>query len=148
MVFTLTAQTIDKQIVATAGTTMSTASYKLTFSIGEPLIGTINNTLTVDQGFLAAASSNSTLSIEDQILSNAIKVYPNPVTDKLHIDLKNISGTVRVNIYNMTGKLLVNKNLNTQQNNLHLGNLSNGIYLVNLHFSDYKVIKSFKIIKK
>lgn len=121
-IYGLTAQTIDKQVIASAGSTFDTGSTKLTMTIGEPIIGNVNNTVTMDQGFLAAATSNSTLSVEDELLDKAIKVYPNPVTENLNIDLSNLTGSITANIYNISGKLVKKEKLNQQQDILNLGN--------------------------
>jgi len=143
-----TAQTIDKQVIASGGETVSNANHMLTFTIGEPIIGTIQNNTVINQGFLAAASSSTTLAVDEQLLSTTIKVYPNPVTEKLSIDLNGVSGDAKVMIYSNTGQLLKTDKLNAQNNTINVDHLQNGLYLVNLHFSDYKTIKTFKIIKK
>jgi hypothetical protein len=144
----VSAQTIDRQVFTTAGNSVSNANHKITFTIGEPLIGTIQSSIIINQGFLAAASSSTTLAVDEQLLSTAIKVYPNPVTEKLSIDLNGVSGDAKVMIYSSTGQLLKTEKLNAQNNTINISHLQNGLYLVNLHFLDYKTVKTFKIIKK
>ena len=146
---TVSAQTIDRQVITTAGNTISNDSHILTFTIGEPIVGKIQNNATIiNQGFLAAANSDSTLSVDDQLLDTTIKVYPNPVTENLSIDLKDTGGEAKVTIYTMTGQLVKSKKLKAQNNSLNISQLKNGLYLVNLIFTDHKTIKTFKIIKK
>jgi len=144
----VTAQSIDKQVIASGGETINNANHSLTFTIGEPVIGKIQNSAIINQGFLAGAASGSTLAVDEQLLSTAIKVYPNPVADNLSIDLNGVSGNAKVTIYSSTGQLLKTEKLNTQNNTININHLQNGLYLVNLHFSDYKTVKTFKIIKK
>jgi len=144
----VTAQSIDKQVISSGGETVSNANHSLTFTIGEPVIGKVENDIIINQGFLASVASGSTLTVDEQLLSTAIKVYPNPVTEKLSIDLNDVSGETKVVIYNGTGQLIKTEKLSTQNNNINLSHLQNGLYLVNLHFSDYDTIKTFKIIKK
>ena len=144
----ISAQTIDRQVFATAGNSVSNINHKIAFTVGEPIIGTIQNNTVINQGFLAAASSSTTLAVDEQLLSTTIKVYPNPVTEKLSIDLNGVSGDAKVMIYSNTGQLLKTDKLNAQNNTINVDHLQNGLYLVNLHFSDYKTIKTFKIIKK
>ncbi len=145
---TLFAQTIDRQVIASGGETVSNANHTLTFTIGEPIIGTIQNNTVISQGFLAAASSSTTLAVDEQLLSTAIKVYPNPVSENLKIDFKDVSGEAKLMLYSMAGQLLKTEKLNAQNNTINISHLQNGLYLINLHFSDYKTIKTFKIIKK
>ncbi len=144
----VSAQTIDRQVFTTAGNTISNTNHKITFTIGEPIIGKVQNSTVINQGFLAAASSSTTLAIDEQLLSTAIKVYPNPVSENLKIDFKDVSGEAKLMLYSMTSQLLKTEKLNAQNNTINISHLQNGLYLINLHFSDYKTIKTFKIIKK
>jgi len=148
VVFSLTAQSIHQQVFASGGVTLNNASYQLTFTVGEPVIGTIQNNTIVNQGFLAASSSGSTLSIDDEILNESVKIYPNPVRENLSIDFTNIAGQIKVMLYTISGQLLKTSTMNQQSNTLNVSNLQNGIYLVKLHFTDYNTTKIFKIIKK
>ena len=142
------AQTIDKQVVASGGETIINGDNSLTFTVGEPVMGKIGSGVTINQGFLAGAALSSTLAVDEQLLSSAIKVYPNPVSDNLKIDFTDIAGETKVVIYNSTGQIVKTEKLSTQNNNLDLSQLQSGLYLVNLHFLDYKTVKTFKIIKK
>ena len=47
----LAAQTINKQVVASAGGTISNTSNKVLFTIGEPVIGKIGGATIINQGF-------------------------------------------------------------------------------------------------
>ncbi len=143
-----TAQSINKQVVSSGGETFSTANHKLTFTIGEPVIGTVENGAIVSQGFLAGAASGNTLTIDEQFLSNAIKVFPNPVVNHLNIDLNTIAGATKVLIYDITGQVVKALVLSSKNNTINLSYLQGGMYLVNLSFSDDTATKSFKIIKK
>ncbi len=144
----VSAQTIDKQVFATAGNSVSNANHKITFTIGEPITGTIQNNTVISQGFLAAASSGIVLTVDEQLLSTAIKVYPNPVSENLQIDFTDVRGEAKLMLYSMAGQLLKTEKLNTQNNTINISHLQNGLYLVNLHFTDYKTIRTFKILKK
>ena len=143
-----TAQSINKQLVSSGGETFSNANHKLTFTIGEPVVGTIENGAVVSQGFLAGAASGRTLTIDEQFLSNAIKVFPNRVVNYLNIDLNNISGATKALIYDITGQVVKALVLTSPNNTIDLSYLQGGMYLVKLSFSDDTATKSFKIIKK
>lgn len=69
-----------------------------------------------------------------------IKVYPNPVSDVLFIDNKNLKSAT---LYSMDGKKL----METQTNELQVANLPKGVYVVRLVTPDNKIL-SKKIIKK
>jgi hypothetical protein len=65
----------------------------------------------------------------DEGSSNAISIYPNPVKDVLHIEC---GGIKEISIYNSVGKLIGQyKNADAVQI-IDMGNLPNGIYLLQL----------------
>lgn len=72
----------------------------------------------------------STVSVGSYDAINEIAVYPNPFNTNFNIDLNNIStaGHVQVSIYNMVGKVVMNKSLTTQFNTVETSNLPSGIY--------------------
>lgn len=60
-----------------------------------------------------------------------IKIYPNPAHDKLYIDTKNTKNAV-VQLYDITGKMVMVQHLNTGNNMLELTDISAGTYFVNI----------------
>jgi hypothetical protein len=84
-------------------------------------------------------------SIDKPAFSN-VEIYPNPVTEKLFISLKdNSSINASVSIYNNLGRILLQKNLTGQTNVLDLGFLPKGIYMLKLE--NRKENKFSKVIK-
>jgi hypothetical protein len=76
-----------------------------------------------------------------------VEIYPNPVTEKLFIDLKDNSNmNATVSIYNNLGRILLQKNLTRQTHILDLEFLPKGIYMLKLENKKdntfYKVIKN------
>ena len=77
----------------------------------------------------------SVLNTNDQIIKS-FKMYPNPNNgNKLFFNLKS---NVKVNIFNVLGKLVTTKELTINNNQIDISNISKGIYLVK--------VKSEKII--
>ncbi len=73
-----------------------------------------------------------------------LSVYPNPVNDIINI--KNLKGEYSYNIYNFTGKLLLN-NTKAISKEINVSSLSKGLYL--LEVIDSENVKSIsKIIKE
>ncbi len=73
------------------------------------------------------------LSIRD-VTSEKIKIYPNPVTDRLFLDLP-IQKPIRIHIYTAEGKVVVSEELKNS-NYVSLNNLSSGLYLVEVLTDD------------
>ena len=82
------------------------------------------------------------LSLNDELLTQSISLYPNPVTNILTIDSE--IPLVKVEIYSMLGKKI--KEVKSNFKSISLENISKGIYLVNIHSKDGFIVK--KVIKK
>ncbi len=86
---------------------------------------------------------NSLLSIPEQSLGQTIQFYPNPIQDYLNIKTnKNIEHLVLLDV---NGKIILETDLSTQ--NVYLGNLNTGLYIVVLSTKEGNIYR-FKIIKK
>jgi hypothetical protein len=76
-------------------------------------------------------------------------VYPNPAEDYIRIktDADFTYGKVNVMIFDMYGKLLLNKEISDQETGIGIGNFASGIYMVRLsqHANN---LGTRKIIKK
>jgi hypothetical protein len=77
--------------------------------------------------------------------SSGIKVYPNPVSDILHID--GLSGQSSLRLYDLTGRLILESPSTSQTNiSLSLAGLTSGIYQCKVVSA--KGTTSYKILKK
>jgi len=139
-------QSISKQVFGSSGESIADGTIKLTTTIGEPIIGKIENSTIISQGFLAKVQSN-TLSIEAQLTETSIKLYPNPVTEYVSIDFGELYNDVKLTLFTMEGREVYRTQLKKQQNNINLSRLSAGIYLIQLTIPETQQNKSFKIIK-
>ncbi len=86
----------------------------------------------------------STLGIEE-FTEDELKVYPNPVTNELHID-RSDEIELKVRIYDLNGKYILSEILKQKKNSLNIKNLSKGIYFIEVMTSDKS--KTFKIVKE
>lgn len=92
------------------------------------------------------------LSIDDSVnIINNSFVYPNPFTDKINIDFKNIDlNDTKITVYNLNGSEIFSKNFKCSNNNETLSiegisKYSSGIYFLKIQSDNYS--KTFKIIK-
>lgn len=93
-------------------------------------------------GNVISATPNGTnlclVGITDNGNKNAISIYPNPVSNLLHIQAH--SAMDRIIIYNMMGKQVYSKsNIQNKNCNIDLSNLSSGLYIVNIDGRSVKV---------
>lgn len=90
------------------------------------------------------------LSAKEEAQTIGAKIFPNPVTNQLNINLQNrISGILQVNIINMQGKRVAEKNFYLQGDESYLDlnteALPKGIYMVELSHSH--TFETLKLIK-
>jgi hypothetical protein len=71
--------------------------------------------------------SNAQLSIEDEMLDNSLKIFPNPTEDILFI--KGNENLMSVSIYNMLGKEVLSK---MNSNNIDVKVLPKGVYIIKI----------------
>jgi len=84
----------------------------------------------------------STLDIDDEILSKSISLYPNPVSDILTINSE--MPLTKVEFYSALGKKV--KEINSDFKSIRTDNLSNGFYIVRIQSENG--LTSKKLIKK
>jgi len=67
-------------------------------------------------------------------LSQEVSIYPNPVTNRLHLDFlsQTPSGLYKIEIYDATGLLTLKKDLYSNNSKLNLENFQPGVYFVNI----------------
>ena len=73
----------------------------------------------------------SVLQVSDvrNIETSFIHIYPNPVDDILRINFKE-SGTKKVKIYDLTGKMYLNRDVEGVQTQIEMDNFNKGVYFV------------------
>ena len=86
----------------------------------------------------------STLGI-DNFVEGELSIYPNPVKNELHIDM-DISTELKVNIFDVSGKLVLVETVQNQTNTIQLNDLSKGMYFMNVQSSEKS--RTFKIVKE
>ena len=92
--------------------------------------------------FAIARYNGNTLSNNEFGLNKQITLYPNPVKNKLNIDLKyNQSSSDAFKIYDINGRVILGGNLTNGLNQINVENLSNGLYIFNAENINQKFIK-------
>ncbi|WKV11892.1 T9SS type A sorting domain-containing protein [Marivirga harenae] len=81
----------------------------------------------------------------NKALENALKLYPNPVIDKMFIDLNNIN-SVDITIFTITGKFIDSFVLNAGHSEIDMAKFSKGTYLIQIESDNGVVTK--RIVKQ
>lgn len=87
---------------------------------------------------------NNALTISEQDFET-IKIFPNPASEFLYLRLSSTFNASQTTIFNVTGKLILQKTLNQQNEQIDVSNLASGLYLLNILTPEshrtYKFIK-------
>jgi len=83
-------------------------------------------------------TSNSSISME-------IKVYPNPVLDKLNISFAKDFSNAKMQIVDALGKILISRNLYQSIYQVDFSNFKPGIYFVKILVDGHQEV--FKVVK-
>src|SRR5699024_9255960 len=84
------------------------------------------------------------LSVKNQEKQNLV-LYPNPAQEEIYIE--NLTATAEIEIYTISGKKLLQQQVNSSTESINISNLSAGIYLYRFK-QNGKKIKTGKLIKE
>jgi len=85
--------------------------------------------------YLAQFSLSNTLGTED-LNTNRITVYPNPVSSVLNLNFVTAENNTQIILYDTLGKVVARSTTDSKNETLDLGNLSNGIYYLQVSQND------------
>ena len=87
--------------------------------------------------------TTATLGLEEVILDESLKLYPNPVDNVLHIKTNNLE-IQSVTLYDVLGKSV--KNITEENNAIHFSGLNKGVYLLKIKTEQGTAVR--RIVKK
>ena len=86
---------------------------------------------------------NANMSVNNQQKPN-LTIYPNPASDFLYIE--NIPKPMEMEIYDLSGKVMLRKEVNNSSESVNVSQLSKGVYFYGLN-QNGKTIKTGRLIK-
>ncbi|WP_170110453.1 T9SS type A sorting domain-containing protein [Flavilitoribacter nigricans] len=99
----LFAQSIERSVIAVLGASAEAGDLQLEYTAGEAVISTLSDgDLTITQGF--HQGTLQTTGLRGLPLSVSYKIYPNPVTTELWLNLEGSDLDLQVAIYNAAGQ--------------------------------------------
>jgi hypothetical protein len=136
-----------QQVVSTNGDSQSAAGYEVSWTVGEAVIETlVGSSTTLTQGFQQTKLTITAVS-ELLIPGLEIKVFPNPTQDFITVHFSEYIEGSRYFIYDLTGKLLENKLINSADTEIDLKKYASGQYILKLTNKSRQPIQTFQVIK-
>ena len=136
-------QILSPSVIGSAGASFSNSTFSTDLTVGEVMIETFSNISIITQGFHQGIEDINSDVVN---LDLNTKVYPNPTTNFLIIELEqNVNAELLV--YDINGKIVIKDKLNNeQQKQLDFSFLSQGNYLLHINIADnqsvYQINKS------
>ena len=118
-------QTISKQVVGTSGNTLSNSNLKVSWTIGEPVVGLMTaGGKQLGNGYHSSLNVQA-LSVEESLLDVQLIVYPNPTSEMLYVSHPELNSFF-IQISDLNGKLIYSNTINKEQP-LDVSNYSQGM---------------------
>jgi hypothetical protein len=70
----------------------------------------------------------------EEILKQAVLIYPNPAMDKINIEMNDTYNMVQYSVFNISGKMMISGKTRNQTKAIDISNLERGVYF--LEFKD------------
>lgn len=108
------------------------APSEVDFVVGVPASNTVSSNMTFDNYLVRASNADALLSIEDQnLISSALTVYPNPTKDRFQVDTNNSGMIELVSITDINGRVVKSINFSGVSNaTVDVSDLISGMYFV------------------
>ncbi len=136
-----------QEVVTTTGGYGSSASAKVTWTIGEPVTETVAGTNSIlTQGF-NQGDLIITIIKDPELSGLSIKAYPNPATDILKISVGDSElDYLDYILFDIRGQIIQKNKLKGAQSEIPMGNLAPSTYFLKIYKNNTE-IAIFKIIK-
>jgi hypothetical protein len=139
---------VAQEVVSSGGNSESVPGFEVSWTVGEPVIATlIGGTNTLTQGF---HQTKITVTAVTELLypGMEIKVFPNPTEDYITIHFSEFIEGSRYALYDLEGRLLENKLINSPDTEIGMTKYASGQYILKLLDDSKLTLQTFKVIKR
>lgn len=148
-ILVFSAGTTAQQVVSSAGEQQSASEVQISWTLGEPVITTTNNSQYIlTQGFQQSKLVVTAIK-EISFPQLSIKAYPNPTSEYLNLELSEpVNENLEISMFDVNGKLLMKKKMVANKQKIKMKSFAAGSYLLKIATSDNLSYSTFKILKK
>ncbi len=138
-----------QEVVASSGSSGSITGYKVDWTLGEPVIETFTGSANILTQGMHQTKLLVTGVQELTIPGLEVRVYPNPTSDMLMIEvIQSGNDLFRYELFDVTGRKLILKQMNSNIEEIDMSSYVSGIYLLNVSDPTFNHVKICKIIKQ
>jgi hypothetical protein len=122
------AQSFERSLIGSAGTQSTKGDVSLDWSIGETMVADFSNSKAILSQGLNQWIKVLTAVRELPDWHDDVSIFPNPFVDVVTLKSSNLKD-YSIELYNVSGNLILKQQWSGEENTLNLGNLHEGIYL-------------------
>lgn len=147
------AQQVKRPTISAMGGTHSGGGLIVTYTAGETRVESSHPSFYVTEGFQQGNTSGTVNREEEIIAERRIKLFPNPVSNQLFLEIENDPGEdLNLEVFDAIGRnvslpMQQRSNSNTARFTIEASSLSAGIYFLALRSSDGQIRKSLRFQK-
>lgn len=131
-------QYLSANVIGAGGETFSNGSFFIDFSVGELSVESYQDQADfITQGFLQGLEGST--SVNEHQKNVQLEIYPNPVSQTLHLKYNADLKPQYYEIAGLTGQTIVNMKIDQTSCSLNVSTLKPGAYFLKLRFSDQSV---------
>lgn len=141
-------QTRQSEVVASAGGTATAGTVTVSYTVGEPVVGTLSaGNVVLTQGFQQGYIDVPETVVEAALAKN-VRLYPNPLKTTLFVELQEIpDGDCVVKCFDMAGQVVGEAQYDSNPRmSIDMSNLPQGAYFVKLFVDDSEFLNS-RVVK-
>ena len=138
-----------QQAVVTTGGNASSTSGSVSYTVGQVAYTTNTGTNgSIAQGVQQPFEIQTVLGVDNFNINLQMSVYPNPTTNWLQLEVKNMDFTnLYYQLFDLNGRLIENQKITSETSTISMVQLPTAAFLLKVSDNN-KEIKTFKIIKK
>lgn len=141
-------QTKQSDVVASAGGFVTTGNVSVSYTVGEPVTGTLSaGNVVLSQGF-----QQGYIEVDDDIesaLASDVRLYPNPVKSILYVEFgEALDEECKVKCFDMSGRLMVDMQYEGDlRMSIDMSEYPQGSYFVKVLSADGNELVNSRVIK-
>jgi hypothetical protein len=135
-----------QEVIASGGNSFSNSEGSTAFTIGQPVIETLENSSNfATQGF--HQTQLQVTEIEETFTSYEASIFPNPTQSHVEVQISNLNDDLNIKVFDVSGKLIMSKpyQKNEISQSLDLSQFESGSYYLKL--TGKENTKTYTIIK-
>jgi hypothetical protein len=122
----------------------------------QPVMGTpygaslsgANGSLEISASYGESSYEETTLSTEELKLQSSIRVFPNPTTYMVNVDLSQLpQGEYQLYLLDLSGKVVYNQTATKSNTEIDMSSFATGTYVLKVQTKGTQKVETFKIVK-